>query len=110
MRERDEAWLQHVRKQPCAGCSAYPPSEAHHFMPGRSGMGRKPDDLFTVPLCRDCHESFHQHRYTPLRAPTERGELAHSLAVAQTAADLYRAQALLLAQRTPSTGSEADVF
>jgi hypothetical protein len=38
---------------------ASPPNDAHHW--GAHGMGIKTEDYRTVPLCRMCHQTFHQH-------------------------------------------------
>jgi len=50
-------YLDYVRDQPCMICSAPPPSDAHHFPQGRvrtDNLGK------TVPLCRSCHQEYHQ--------------------------------------------------
>lgn len=60
---RSERYLAFVRKQSCAGCSAPGPSDPHHWAlkgRGRGGMGMKVDDYRVVPLCRKCHDDFHQ--------------------------------------------------
>lgn len=49
-----------VRGHACIVCDATAPIEvAHVRMNGAGGMGRKPDDWLTVPLCRDCHSTQH---------------------------------------------------
>lgn len=75
---RDDAYLDHVRGRACAICSAPPPSDPHHFGPG--GTALKTDDRRTVPLCRRCHDAYHNERAIPpySKAETER--------------ELYRAQ------------------
>lgn len=60
----DKKRLQRIREMPCLFCGA--PSVAAHFRAGVTGMGRKPDDAFTAPLCPRHHEE--QHLY-------KRGEL-----------------------------------
>ncbi len=40
------------------------PSDPHHYGTG-GGMGQKTDDYRTVPLCRRCHDHFHDHRELP---------------------------------------------
>lgn len=55
---RNEAYLAYVRSQPCVGCMAPPQNDAHHW--GSHGTGIKTDDYRTVPLCRMCHQTFHQ--------------------------------------------------
>lgn len=66
---RSEAFLGSVRAEPCMGCGAPPPSDAHHCAhPSadrritRHGTGQKHSDQFAVPLCRICHESWHRRR------------------------------------------------
>ena len=49
-------YLVFVRQLPCVSCGLQP-SEAHHF--GPRGMGQKTDDYRAVPLCRTCHQKFH---------------------------------------------------
>lgn len=61
---RDEARLRRIREMGCIFCGA--PSVAAHFRAGVTGMGRKPDDNLTAPLCPRHHEE--QHLY-------KRGEL-----------------------------------
>lgn len=60
---RAPAYLAFVREQPCCWCGHRAPSDPHHF--GPRGIGRKADDLHTVPLCRACHDHFHDHRAFP---------------------------------------------
>lgn len=56
---RDEAYLEFVRSKPCCACNRPGPSEAHHEPMGFTGMGMKPPDYQTVPLCRACHQERH---------------------------------------------------
>jgi len=58
---RSNRYLAHVRRFPClaTGCEAPPPSEAHHWNPSQTAMGRKCGDEYTLPLCRRCHRHFH---------------------------------------------------
>lgn len=58
-RFKSERYLKHVRSYPCCVCGAEPPSEAHHFDDAISGMGRKPDDTATAPLCPQHHFEWH---------------------------------------------------
>jgi len=55
----DHAYLTHVRRHPCCACSATRNVEAHHW--GRRGLGQKAADRDAVPLCSECHHSWHQH-------------------------------------------------
>jgi hypothetical protein len=59
-RRRDKAHLAFVAAQPCLVCQRSP-SDAHHlkFAQPRA-LGSKVSDEFTVPLCRDHHQSLHR--------------------------------------------------
>lgn len=65
-RERDNGYLQFLRRQPCACCGHPAPSDAAHLRmasPERgklpTGMQVKPSDRFAVPLNRACHREQH---------------------------------------------------
>lgn len=60
---RSETFLAWVREKPCASCRMPGPSDPHHY--GPRGMGQKTDDHRVVPLCRACHDHFHQHARLP---------------------------------------------
>ena len=47
--------MKRVKELPCAVCGQAGPSDAHHILAGRV-PGRKPDDMLTIPLCKDCHQ------------------------------------------------------
>lgn len=55
----DEEYLVFVRTLPCAFCSWYPPSHAHHETGGGRGKGQKAPDRRTLPFCHKCHRDFH---------------------------------------------------
>jgi len=66
-REKDNAHLAFIRRLPCLACTAEGHSDAAHVRyadlgrgKSHTGMGMKPDDKWTVPLCRVCHSL--QHR------------------------------------------------
>lgn len=96
-RKRNDAYLDFVRAHACCACLRGPPSVAHHFMEHLGGMGLKVDDHYTVPLCRICHDHWHQHRYLPCYEPENRSKPAFKLAVAKSAALMYQQEAFLLA-------------
>lgn len=61
-REPNKAFLAFVRSKPCCVCGAHPPVQAAHLrganaMRGKrsTGMGERPSDRWTVPLCPACH-------------------------------------------------------
>jgi len=60
---RSGQYLAFVRAEPCASCRAPGPSDPHHW--GPRGMGQKTDDHRTVPLCRRCHDHFHDQGSLP---------------------------------------------
>lgn len=57
----DPKRLARIREMPCLLCNAPPPSEACHIRMGLAGgMGLKPPDDLTVPLCHGHHRGQHQ--------------------------------------------------
>ena len=61
-RVEDKAFLAFVRRQRCCVCGATPPVQAAHIRMGNltrgkrpTGIGERPSDKFSVPLCVDCH-------------------------------------------------------
>lgn len=60
-RWRSPAHLSFVRKHSCAKCGGMAGIQAAHVRLGSgAGVGQKPDDYFTVSLCRDCHRRQHE--------------------------------------------------
>lgn len=46
-----------LKKLPCVGCGNSPVDIAHaNWGEFGKGMGKKADDAYTIPLCRDCHK------------------------------------------------------
>jgi hypothetical protein len=71
---RSEKYLAFIRAMPCAGCANPGPSDPHHY--GSRGVGQKASDFSVVPLCRKCHDHFHDHAELPNRNVEEtRGDL-----------------------------------
>lgn len=65
-RQRDSRFLAFVRQKPCAACGKPGPSDAAHIRMKSDkygkrdvGLGEKPDDCWSVPLCRSCHRKQH---------------------------------------------------
>jgi len=55
----NEEWLDRVRAMPCCKCQRPAPSTPHHIF-GSFGSGMKnckTSDIYTVPLCLDCHRA-----------------------------------------------------
>lgn len=59
-RWRSQAHCNHVRSHACVVCDAAAPIEVAHVRLGSgAGMGEKPHDYLTVPLCKSCHHTQH---------------------------------------------------
>lgn len=63
-RQRDEEHLAAIRQCMCLSCGKEPSGEAAHVRmsePGKpnAGIGARPDDRFTLPLCHSCHMEQH---------------------------------------------------
>lgn len=63
-RDLDREHLALIRRCPCAACDADPAAEAAHVrmtLAGKpiTGLGMKPHDRWTVPLCHSCHMRQH---------------------------------------------------
>lgn len=65
-RERDNAHLDFIRSLPCVVCGDNTSTEAAHVRfsdvsAGKvnPGVGQKPHDFWTVPLCGSCHRGQH---------------------------------------------------
>jgi hypothetical protein len=58
---RSKAYLEWVATLPCCGCGQ-PADEAHHIIAAGlgGGMGTKPSDFMTMPVCRICHDEIHR--------------------------------------------------
>ena len=65
---RSKKYLAYIRELDCFACGKEGPSEPSHFGgKGKSGgMGLKADDLFTAPLCRTCHQCWHDMGRLPI--------------------------------------------
>ena len=66
-RAHSKAHLDFVRGLPCCVCANNIETEAAHIRMScdwaakrAAGIGEKPDDKFTVPLCGRCHREQHQ--------------------------------------------------
>jgi len=58
--KRNATHLDFVRSLPCCVCGHRPRSEAAHVRAGTDGgLGLKPSDRFTVPMCHDHHRIQH---------------------------------------------------
>lgn len=67
-RQHCEAHLRYIRQLPCVICGNNIETEAAHIRFAREeigkrkvGVGEKPDDKWTVPLCGKHHREQHQH-------------------------------------------------
>lgn len=60
IRWQNTNYLKWVKSQQCCGCDM-PADDPHHIIGhGQGGMGTKAHDLFTIPLCRKCHDELHR--------------------------------------------------
>lgn len=96
-REESPSYLALIRQLPCLKCGMEPCGVAAHVRLNsaahgkRQAMGQKPDDKWSVPLCRGCHtqDSDAQHKV---------GELPfwHAIGINPllVAADLQKAQGI----------------
>lgn len=65
-RKKNKGWLDTIRSLPCTVCKKPDCSDAAHirfadriYYKRHSGLGEKPNDVWVVPLCRDCHVKQH---------------------------------------------------
>ncbi|MHA3358575.1 DUF968 domain-containing protein [Yersinia enterocolitica] len=58
-RWESKKWLKWVKSQQCCGCGGSADDPHHIIGHGQGGMGTKAHDLFTIPLCRACHDALH---------------------------------------------------
>lgn len=65
-RQHSDAHLKFIRTLPCIVCKNEHETEAAHIRFGdlrvakpKAGIGEKPDDAFTLPLCGQCHRTQH---------------------------------------------------
>ncbi len=60
-REKDAAYLEFIRQQPCLVCGETEGIDAHHVLErGQGKVGSKADDRRSVSLCREAHQQYHQ--------------------------------------------------
>jgi len=57
-RLHDSGFLRFLHTKPCCLCGASP-VEAAHIRIGFRALGKKPDDRYATPLCREHHEEQH---------------------------------------------------
>jgi hypothetical protein len=68
-------------------------------------MGRKCDDVFTAPLCWECHQQWHQMRRLGSRDASESMEV-QILAQRDAMADFVRDKLLPDSEATPAAGTK----
>ena len=56
---RNKKHLEYIKTLPCHICGKLGPSAPHHVSLRNTGMGMKPPDDQTVPLCQECHNAVH---------------------------------------------------
>lgn len=55
---RSEAWRRAVASLPCARCLKDGPSQCAHINHRGKSLGMKAPDVWSFPLCPECHEDF----------------------------------------------------
>lgn len=68
---RDLAYLEFIRRRPCAFCGSGA-TEPHHSMKrlrgiSEAGLGQKGSDYLAIPVCRRCHDRIHFGQLSPTR-------------------------------------------
>ncbi|HDL6852834.1 TPA: DUF968 domain-containing protein [Yersinia enterocolitica] len=63
-RWESKKWLKWVKSQQCCGCGSSADDPHHIIGHGQGGMATKAHDLFTIPLCRLCHDALHADMHT----------------------------------------------
>lgn len=85
-RWRSQAHCTFVRSHACCvpGCTGRPIEVAHVRNGSGAGMGQRPDDFFTISLCRDHHSEQHRvgEETFQKRHGISMGMLAHEFATA----------------------------
>lgn len=79
---RDAKHLSFVRKLPCCVCLRMDTVQAAHIRKGlpaheKGGMGMKPHDKWTTPLCYECHHRQHTGELTFW------GDMKHPMSLAE---------------------------
>lgn len=57
----DTDYLNFVRALPCVSCGKPPKSDAHHCWPRGRRKKTAQNDFLSLPLCRKCHQDYHQY-------------------------------------------------
>jgi len=85
-RKKSPAHLAYIRQLPCLVCGDNTSVQAAHVRYGNrvfakrdTGMGEKPDDRWTVPLCGEHHREQHQMNEKAFWAKYEKAPLFFSL-------------------------------
>ena len=76
---KSQRYLRWVRTLPCSICGTDQNIEAHHIIGHNlSGMGMKPHDTLTMPLCQKHHKELHDNgaetfdrKYRQMRDPAQ---------------------------------------
>jgi hypothetical protein len=103
-RVTDNAHLAFIRRLPCVACGASPCDAAHvrfgDAARGKinAGMQRKPDDSWTLPLDRRCHERQHSGNERAFYEALGIDALALCEALYAVSGDLEKGRALILSK------------
>lgn len=101
---RCPAHLEWIRSLPCAvpGCATVPCEAAHVRQGTGGGMGLKPPDRFSAPLCREHHREQHQIGH---RAFDQKYGVSLLALAGELAAQSPHLHAATAADRTPRSAS-----
>ena len=105
-RVKSEAYLKFIRSLPCLLCGDNTSVEAAHIRFGDiragkrpTGMGEKPDDRWTLPLCKRHHDEQHKRGERLFWTQAGVSPMWVSLALQSVAPDLEAAENLMRAWR-----------
>lgn len=96
--------LDFIRGLPCCICLNNTATEAAHVRMAdlraakeMTGMGQKPDDRWTVPLCSQCHREQHRHREETFWGETNIDPIFLALALHSVSGDLDQGETIIKA-------------
>lgn len=101
-RQHDEKHLAFIRQLPCCVCGDNTTTEAAHlrFPDTRAakrsvGKAEKPDDVWTVPLCGDCHRKQHTMAEEDFWTNTGVDPVFVALALARVTGDAWSGELII---------------
>lgn len=107
-REEDPAYLAYVRTLPCLVCGRRPCDAAHirsaapQYGKRHTGMAEKPDDRWTLPLCRQHHAEQHSTNELAWWAAQDIDPFALAAALYESHPGMARRPARRIVKRKPT--------